>query len=161
MQKLCLNLYQGAYWSQRLYKFFMNCFEQLSSCFFVHILYLIFFIKVLVIRIFFIRIFFNRIFSITIIRRNLYIVSNKLGHLFYFGNIFTFFWKRLRITIFTCLRTKSIKITDKQINWGTFFWDFVIVKICVDFSIMIFFFYLLDIFHYIQVHNQLFFWYYF
>ena len=51
---------------------------------------LIFFQKKLLYLIFFIRIFFIRIFFIRIIRRNFYVISNKLKHLF-FNNIFTFF----------------------------------------------------------------------
>ena len=73
-----------------LCEYFMNCFEQLNSYFFIHILYLTFFIKNFFITIFFIRIFFTRVFSIKT-RRNLYVVSNILRHLFFFSNIFTLF----------------------------------------------------------------------
>ena len=45
-----------------LYEYFMNCFEQrLGSCFFIHILYLIFFIKI----------FFTRIFILDFSHQNL------------------------------------------------------------------------------------------
>ena len=56
---------------------------------------LLYFSKTISRLMFFIRIFLIRILSIRIIIRNFYFVSNKLRLLFFFNNIFTFFWKPL------------------------------------------------------------------
>ena len=72
------------------YEYFLNRFMRLSIYFFIPILYLIFRIKMFFIRIFVIRVFVIRI-SFIRIRKNLFIVSNILSHLFFFNNIFTFF----------------------------------------------------------------------
>ena len=51
----------------------------------------LYFLKKVLYLIFFIRIFFIRIFFIRIIRRNFFVVSNKIWLLLFFNNIFTFF----------------------------------------------------------------------
>ena len=62
--------------------------------------------------IFFIRIFFISILSIRIIRRNVYVFSNKLKCFFFFSNILTFFQKQVRIIVFI-----------SSINWiNQYYW---------------------------------------
>ena len=51
---------------------------------------------------------------------------------FFFNRIFTFFYKHVRIIIFTCLKTELIKITDRKINWESslgilLLWKFVLI----------------------------------
>ena len=92
-----------------LYEYFMNRFMRLSIYFFIPILYLIFRIKIFFTRIFVIRVFVIRI-SFIRIRKNLFIVSNILSHLFFFNNIFTFFKKHLSLIIFTCFKNRINQI---------------------------------------------------
>ena len=54
-------------------------------------------------------------FSIRI-RRTFDVVSDILRYLFFFTNIFTFFQKHLRITVLPILKTKLIKLTDKDVH---------------------------------------------
>ena len=54
-------------------------------------------------------------FSIRI-RRTFDVVSDILRYLFFFTNIFTFFQKHLMITVLPILKTKLIKLTDKDVH---------------------------------------------
>ena len=116
----------------------MNCFELLRGYYLIHVLYLIFLVKVFSIRNFFIRIFLIRIFSIGI-RRNFYVFSNILRHLFFFNNIIIFFSKYL-IIIMTCSKNRLDQNCWYTNTLRTFFWYFVIVKNCFDFTLLRFHF---------------------
>ena len=64
-------------------------------------------------RVFFIRIFF--------IRRNIYVTSNIFICLFFFENIFTFFYKLLIIIVFNCSKNRISQYYRQTNALGNFF----------------------------------------
>ena len=91
-----------------------------------------FFIRIFFfLRIFFIRIFLDLYFVKNIlirIRRYLQIISNIIMNFSFFNNIVAFLSKNLRIIVFSCSKNKSIKITDREINWDPSFGNFSLWK---------------------------------
>ena len=114
-------------------KIFFIVFKRRFKMWVILVFFLIF-----LIRIFFIRTFFIRIFSIRI-RRNFYIVNNMLKNLFFFNNIFCILLKTLvDNNIRSFWNQNRLKLLLKNIL-RIFFWYFIVVEICVDFSIIGFF----------------------
>ena len=99
---------------------------------------LIFFIRSSLIRIFFTRIFFIRIFTIRIITR--IINSNILRYFFFSLTIYLTFLKTLEDNGFYLFYklNQSILLIDKKLR--ALFWYFITVKICIDFSLIRYYF---------------------
>ena len=92
----------------------------------------IFFIRIFFfIIIFLIRMFLDLYFVKNIpirIRRYLQIITNIIMNFSYFNITVAFLSKNLRIIVFICSKNKSIKITDREINWDRSFGNFSLWK---------------------------------
>ena len=127
--------------------FFTRLFS--TKILFIRIFFYLNFFKNFLIRIVFIWIFFIRI------RRNFYIVNNISSGIFFPLRIYLNSSKNTRGQEFVpVLKAESIKITEKQTNWGHFFglllsWKFVLIFLLQDFLLP---------FHYNLVQYQILFW---
>ena len=93
------------------------------------------------ITIFFIRIFIDLYFVKNIlirIRRYLQIITNIITNFYFFNNIVAFLSKYFRIIVFICSKNKSIKITDRKINWDRSFGNFSLWKFVFIFPLYCF-----------------------
>ena len=65
---------------------------------------------------------------------------NVFAYLSFFGNLFAFFQKQLRIKFFICFKNRIDQCYWQINTMRTFFWHSIIMNICIDFTFIRFYF---------------------